>query len=100
LWLLSIGYLLQATLGGDFSLILFVKMPNKQESKSEGDGNTAAEPPDNDGDDDDSEFVEVDPTGRYGRVSVGMALLSGASCYVLLFLCPMLFYWACLFEDL
>jgi hypothetical protein len=67
LWLLSIGYLLQATLGGDFSLILFVKMPNKQESKSEGDGNTAAEPPDNDGDDDDSEFVEVDPTGRYGR---------------------------------
>lgn len=56
-------------------------MPNKQESKSEGDGNTAAEPPDNDGDDDDSEFVEVDPTGRYGRVSIGMAILSSSSCH-------------------
>jgi hypothetical protein len=57
-------------------------MPNKHEIKSEVDRNTSADhPPDNDGDDDDSEFVEVDPTGRYGRVSIGLAVLSSSSCH-------------------
>jgi hypothetical protein len=57
-------------------------MPNKHEIKSEVDRNTSTDhPPDNDGDDDDSEFVEVDPTGRYGRVSIGMAILSSSSCH-------------------
>jgi hypothetical protein len=37
-----------------------------------------------DGDDDDSEFVEVDPTGCYGWVSVGMTFLSSSCCYFLL----------------
>lgn len=38
------------------------------QDKSESDGNTSSDPPpDKDGDD--VEFVEVDPTGRYGRVS-------------------------------
>jgi hypothetical protein len=36
------------------------------ETKSDCDANSCAEPPDKDGDDA-SEFVEVDPTGRYGR---------------------------------
>lgn len=41
-------------------------MPNKQENKSESDAMSVDPPDDKDGDDVD--FVEVDPTGRYGRV--------------------------------
>jgi WNK lysine deficient protein kinase len=40
-------------------------MPNKQENKSESDAMSVDPPDDKDGDD--VEFVEVDPTGRYGR---------------------------------
>lgn len=42
-------------------------MPNKQENKSESDAMSSVDIPD-DKDGDDVEFVEVDPTGRYGRV--------------------------------
>lgn len=37
------------------------------ENKSEGDGSAMDEPPDSSADLDDSEFVEIDPTRRYGR---------------------------------
>jgi len=43
------------------------RMPNKQENKSESDAMGSVDPPD-DKDGDDVEFVEVDPTERYGRV--------------------------------
>lgn len=39
------------------------------ENKTEDDGGVADPPADMDADADDSDFVEVDPTGRYGRVS-------------------------------
>ncbi len=48
------------------NLIASITMP---ETKSDCDANSCAEPPDKDGDDA-SEFVEVDPTGRYGRVGI------------------------------
>jgi hypothetical protein len=40
-------------------------MPNKQEKSS---GSDLGVDPPSDKDGDDAEFVEVDPTGRYGRV--------------------------------
>ena len=45
------------------------------ENKSDGEANSTADPaPDKDVDDN-SEFVEVDPTGRYGRVSTFILFL-------------------------
>lgn len=54
----------QTLIGDTENLIASITMP---ETKSDCDANSCAEPPDKDGDDA-SEFVEVDPTGRYGRV--------------------------------
>jgi len=56
----------QTLIGDTKNLIASITMP---ETKSDCDANSSAEPADKDGDDA-SEFVEVDPTGRYGRVGI------------------------------
>ena len=43
-------------------------MPIRQDNMADNDGISSVEPPD-DKDGDDEKFVEVDPSGRYGRVS-------------------------------
>jgi len=55
------------------------RMPNKQENKSESDTMSSVDPPD-DKDGDDVEFVEVDPTLRYGRVCFRVSVSKNVCC--------------------